>query len=457
MTLPNGPKTPGILEIFRRFKLIFRPLEYLEDYAQKYGDIFKIGGEKSPPFVYIGNPEGIKQILTADPELFEVGRGSRIIRFLLGDNSLILKDGDTHQRQRKLIMPPFHGELLRNYSQLIWDITDKVTDQWEMGKPFPIRCTTQEITLRVILQVVFGIEQKERSQQLRQLITALLDSFDTPLSSSLIFFPFLQKDWGARSPWGRFLRLKQQIKQLIHAEIRERRAKMENEESFSSDYTDIFSLLLLAKDEDGQGMTDEELHDNLMSLLLAGHETTASALVWALYWVTHLTEVRTKLLDELDRLGENSHPLDIAKLPYLSAVCDETLRIYPVLPAAFLRMPKSSIEIMGYQFPEGSALALSIYLLHQREDLYPQPKQFKPERFIERQYSPYEYLPFGGSNRRCIGSALALLEMKLVLANIISRFELKLLNNRPVKPIRRGLTFAPPAKMQMVANTSHHN
>ncbi len=453
MTLPNGPKTSGTLGILRRFKLIFRPLNYLEDYAQSYGDIFKIGGEKSPPFVYIGNPEGIKQILTADPELFEVGRGSRIIRFLLGDNSLILKDGNTHQRQRKLIMPPFHGELLRNYSQLIWDITDKVTARWEMGKPFPIRSTTQEITLRVILQVVFGIEQKERSQELRRLITALLDSFDTPLSSSLIFFPFLQKDWGAWSPWGRFIRLKQQIKQLIHAEIRERRAKMENEESFSSAHTDIFSLLLLAKDEEGQAMTDEELHDNLMSLLLAGHETTASALVWALYWLTHLPEVRTKLLDELDRLGENPHPLDIAKLPYLSAICDETLRIYPVLPAAFLRMPKSSIEIMEYTFPAGSALALSIYLLHQREDIYPQPKQFKPERFIERQYSPYEYLPFGGSNRRCIGSALALLEMKLVLANIVSRFELKLLNNRPVKPVRRGLTFAPPGKMQMVANT----
>lgn len=452
MTLPNGPKTPKKLRIFRLLKLIFRPLQYLDDYSQRYGDIFKIGGETSPPFVYISNPEGIKQVLTADPALFAVGKGNRILRFLLGDNSLILKDGNTHQRQRQLMMPPFHGDRLRNYSQLIWDITTEVTNQWEMGKPFAIRETTQEITLRVILQVVFGIDQEERSQQLRQLITSLLDSFDTPITSSLIFFSFLQKDWGAWSPWGRFLRLKQQIKAVIYAEIEERRAKMQDIASFQTNYTDILSLLMSAKYEDGQTMTDEELHDNLMSLLIAGHETTASALVWALYWVTYLPEVHHQLRLELEQLGDNPTPMEIAKLPYLSAVCAETLRIYPIVPAAFLRVPQSSLEIMGYTFPAGSALALSVYLLHQREDLYPQPKQFKPERFMERQYSAYEYLPFGGSNRRCIGSALALLEMKLVLANIVSHFELKLLHNRPVQPVRRGLTFAPPGKMKIIAH-----
>ena len=453
MTLPNGPKTSGNLPIFRQLKLIFRPLEYLEDYAQRYGDIFKIGGETSPPFVYISNPEGIKQVLTADPQLLAVGKGNRILRFLLGDNSLILKDGNAHQRQRQLMMPPFHGESLRNYSQIIWDITTEVTAQWEMGKPFPLRDTTQEITLRVILQVVFGIHQGERAQQLRHLITSLLNSFDTPITSSLIFFSFLQKDWGAWSPWGRFLRLKQKINRVISQVIGERRAKIQDLASFNLNYPDILTLLMLAQDEDGQVMTDEELHDNLISLLLAGHETTASALVWALYWVTYLPEVRHKLLEELADLEPHPSPMAIAKLPYLSAVCAETLRIYPVVPATFLRVTKSSLEIMGYTFPAGSALALSIYLLHQREDLYPQPKHFKPERFLKRQYSAYEYLPFGGSTRRCLGSALALLEMKLVLANIVSRFELKLPNNRPVKPVRRGLTFAPPGKMRMVAHT----
>ncbi|ELS04684.1 cytochrome P450 [Xenococcus sp. PCC 7305] len=451
MTLPNGPKTTGKLAFLRRFKLIFRPLEYLDDYAQTYGDIIKIGGEKSAPFVYLSNPEGIRQILATDPELFVVGKGNRILRFLVGDNSLLLMDGHAHQRQRQLVMPTFHSDRLKDYSQLIWNITQQSTAQWPIGKPFAIRPTMQEITLQVILQVVFGVYQEERSQRLRQLITALLDSFDTPISSSMIFFSFLQKDWGAWSPWGRFLRLKQQIKELIYEEIRERRSKMQDLGAFNSNYTDILSLLLSAKDEAGQTMTDEELHDNLMSLLIAGHETTASALVWAFYWVNRDPEVRDNLRQELDSLGENPTPLEIAKLSYLNAVCAETLRIYPIVPSAFIRVAKSPLEIMGYQFPAGSAFALSIYLLHQREDLYPSAKQFKPERFLAKKYPAHEYLPFGGSNRRCIGSALALLEMKLVLANIISRFDLKLQHNRPVKPVRRGLTFAPPGNLKMIA------
>ena len=200
----------------------------------------------------------------------------------------------------------------------------------------------------------------------------------------MIFFPFLQKDWGKWSPWGRFLNLKKQIKELIYAEIEERRAKMSEAKASQSENQDILTLLLLAKDEDGQQMTNEELHDNLISLLLAGHETTASALVWALYWIDYIPKVREQLRVEIAHLGENPDPMEIARLPYLSAVCAETLRIYPIIPAAFIRVPKLPIEIMGYQFPAGSALALSIYLLHQREDLYPQPKQFKPSRFLEK-------------------------------------------------------------------------
>lgn len=444
MTLPNGPKTSGIKNFLRRVKLVFRPLKYLDDNAQIYGDIFAVGGETFPPFVYISNPEGIKQVLTAEPEKFTVGKGNRILRFLLGDNSLILMDGKAHQSKRQLMMPSFHGEHLRSYSQAIWDITQQITDNWQLGKPFPIRHTTQEITLQVILKVVFGLSEGERGQKLAQLITALLNTFDNTITSSLIFFPFLQKDWGKWSPWGRFLILKKQIKELIYTEIEKRRSQISEATSSHLDHPDILSLLLLAKDEDGQQMSNEELHDNLISLLTAGHETTASALVWALYWLDYIPEVRDKLRAEIANLGGNPDPWEIARLPYLSAICAETLRIYPIVPSTFIRVPQSPIEIMGYQFPAGSALALSIYLLHQREDLYPQPKQFKPSRFLERQYSAYEYLPFGGSNRRCMGSALALLEMKLVIASIVSRFDLKLVNRRPVHPIRRGLTFAPP-------------
>jgi cytochrome P450 len=273
----------------------------------------------------------------------------------------------------------------------------------------------------------------------------MLDALGTPLSSTLLFFPSLRQDWGRFSPWGRFLRIKQQVRQLLYDEIRERREQAD----FSR--TDILTLLLSARDETGQPMTDEELHDELMTLLVAGHETTASALTWAFYWIHHLPEVHDKLMADLETLGDETDPMAMARLPYLSAICSETLRIYPIAPSTFIRILKSPMEIGGYQFEAGTALMPSIYLIHQREDIYPEPKRFKPERFLERQYSPYEYFPFGGSNRRCIGAALAQLEMKLVLATIMSRFQLGLTSNRPVKPVRRGLTLAPPAGMQMVA------
>ncbi|HEY9610075.1 cytochrome P450 [Allocoleopsis sp.] len=442
MTLPNGPRSPRFL---RLLKLIFRPLDYLDEYSQRYGDIFKVGGDNSPPFVYVGNPQAIKEILTADPAQFHSGQGNGVLRYLLGDNSITLLDGDRHERQRRLLMPPFHGDRLRTYSQLICDITQDVTNEWMIGKPFAIRPPMQEITLRVILRAVFGLDEGERFQQLRQLLNLVLEALGTPLSSTLLFFPSLRQDWGPLSPWGRFLRIKQQVRQLLYDEIRERRAQGD----FSR--TDILTLLLSARDEAGQPMTDEELHDELMTLLVAGHETTASALTWALYWIHHLPVVQDKLLHELETLGDGVDPMEIARLPYLSAICSETLRIYPIAPSTFIRILKSPMEIGGYQFEAGTALMPSIYLIHQREDIYPEPKHFKPERFLERQYSPYEYFPFGGSNRRCIGAALALLEMKLVLATIVSRYQLKLTSSRPIKPVRRGLTLAPPAGMQMVA------
>ncbi|MDJ0707121.1 MAG: cytochrome P450 [Leptolyngbyaceae cyanobacterium MO_188.B28] len=450
MTLPNGPRTPKYFRFFRLLKLVFRPLAYLENYAQRYGDIVKIGGDNSPPFVYISNPQAIKEIFTADPNLFESGRGNGVLRFLLGDRSLILLDSEPHQQQRRLLTPPFHGDRLRTYSQLICDITEKVTHSWTIGAPFLLRPQMQDITMQVILQAVFGLYEGERLQQLQKCVSALMDSFGSPLSSTLVFFRFLQKDWGPLSPWGRLLRLKQRVRELIYAEIRDRRAEMQTSQNSPSNRTDILSLLMLARDEAGQSMTDEELHDQLMTLLIAGHESTASALVWALYWVHYLPEVQQTLRQELDDLGERPNPKDIVQLPYLTAVCQETLRIYPVVPSTFIRVLKTPMSLLNYQFEAGTALLPSTYLVHQRPDLYPDPKRFDPKRFLEKQYAPYEYFPFGGGGRRCIGSALAQLEMKLALAIILKHCHLELTHNHPVKPVRRGFTFAPPGNLRMV-------
>ena len=456
MRLPNGPEKRSFLYL-RTIQWIFRPLEFLETYAQRYGDPFKIGGGGGtlPMAVYFSHPEAIQQIFTADPELFTSGSGNRSLLPLVGYNSLLLLDGERHQRQRRLLTPPFHGERMRAYGKSICDITEQVISQWKIGEPFPVRSSMQEISLRVILSAVFGLHQGECFDQLRQLLSTMLDSIGSPLTSSFLFFRSLQKDVGSWSPWGHFLRQKQQIQELLYAEIESRRYA-ESQHSQHDLGEDILSLMISARDEAGQPMTNAELHDELLTLLFAGHETTASALAWALYWINALPEVQDKLLKELNTLTLDSQPSEIAQLPYLTAVCQETLRIYPIAITTFARILKAPFEVMGYQFEPDTALIPVVYLTHRREEIYPEPRRFKPERFLEKQFSPYEYLPFGGGNRRCIGQAFALFEMKLVLATILSRFQLSLVDRRPIKPVRRGVTVAPPGNMQMVVTQSGH-
>lgn len=441
-SLPDGPK---IHRLLRLFKFITRPIQYLEDFAKIYGDNFTVWGSRNTHLVYFSHPQAIEEIFTANPNLFQTGGGGGLLKILLGDNSLILLDGDRHQEQRQLLTPPFHGERMRTYGQAIREITQQVSNEWKIGKPFNIRESMQEITLRTILRVVFGVDEGVRFQELRQLLTSLLDIIGSSLMSSAFFFSFMQKDLGAWSPWGRVLRLLQKIDQLIYELIQERRAESEQNRQ------DILSLLISAHYDDGQPMSDQELRDELMTMLVAGHETTASALTWAFYWLDRLPEVREKLLLELNTLGINPEPSNVAKLPYLTAVCQETLRIYPIVINGFLRIAKSPVEIMGYKLPKGTAIAPSIYLAHHRPEVYPQPEEFKPERFLEKQFSQYEYLPFGGGNRRCIGLAFAQYEMKIALATILSQFQLSLVNKRPVLPVRRGLTLAAPSGMRMIA------
>ncbi|MBD2002638.1 MULTISPECIES: cytochrome P450 [Cyanophyceae] len=442
-SLPKGPNTPRSL---RLIKFIFQPIKYLDDNAKAYGDTFTIRGSKNTPIVYFSQPQALQTIFTADDRQLDAGRGNSGLEFLMGENSLLLLDGDRHQRQRQMLTPPFHGERMRAYGQIISEIAQQVMNQWTVGKPFNIRVSMQEIALRVILRVVFGLDEGSRLEKLRSLVGSTLDLMTSPFNSSAFFFEFLKQDLGGWSPWGRMQRQIKQIDELIYAQIAERRAES------NPNREDILSLMMSARDEAGQPMTDVELRDELMTLLVAGHETTASALTWALYWVDQLPQVRDKLLQELD-VDTTADPSIIAKLPYLTAVCSETLRIYPIAPNTFIRVVRSPIEITGYKLEPGTVVVPSIYLAHHREETFPEPKQFKPERFLERQFSPYEYLPFGGGNRRCIGMAFAMYEMKLVLATILSRFQVSLVDKRPVIPVRRGLTLAAPGGMKMVATS----
>ncbi len=440
--LPPRIEMPVFL---RRMKFVFQPLKYLEDFAQAYGDSFSLPNKTGGGVVYFSQPEALEQIFTADANSFESGKGSQILKFLVGDNSVLLLDGVPHQRQRKLLTPPFHGDRMRAYGMAMCQIAEQVSDEWEMGKPFNIRQSMQEITLKVILRAVFGLDEGSRLEEIRQLFSSLLEFMSSPVMSASLFFSFLQKDWGSWSPWGKIVQLRDRVDDLIYALIEQRRAESDQNRE------DILSLMMSARYEDGASMSDEELHDELMTLLLAGHETTASALTWAFYWVDYLPEVRDKLLKELNNLGENPEPNAIAKLPYLTAVCQETLRIYPIIANTVPRIVVSPIEIGGYKLPKGTWIIPSIYMAHHREEVYPQPKQFKPERFLERQFSPYEFFPLGGGNRRCIGLAFAMYEMKLVLAQILSQYKVSRIDKRPLKPVRRGLTLAAPGGMKMVA------
>jgi cytochrome P450 family 110 len=438
--LPNCITSPPWWQLMN---WIADPLGFQDTYSRKYGDIFSMRLSGLGSYVVIGNPQAIQEIFSQDSK-FDVGRANELAKPLIGQNSLMLMDGDRHRRERKLLMPPFHGERLQTYAKQICLITKQVASQWQVGQPFVARAVMQKVSLEVILQIVFGLSEGERYQQLKPLLTDWLNMTDSPLKSTMLFLRFLQQDWGAWSPWGQMKRRQRHVHDLLQAEIEERRTKG------NEGRTDVLSLMMAARDENGQAMTDEQLRDELLTILFAGHETTATTLAWAFYQIHQRLDVREKLLQELDRLGEDSSPMEIAQLPYLTAVCQETLRMYPVLPVIFPRVTKAPVKIAGYSFDAETTLMPSIYLVHYREDLYPNAQKFKPERFLERQYSASEYLPFGGGSRRCLGYALAGLEMKLVLATILSKYQLALAEDKPVKLQRRGFTLAPTGGVRMV-------
>lgn len=342
------------------------------------------------------------------------------------------------------MMPAFHGERMRSYGQQIRNITEEIFSRLPKDQPFLARTVTQDISLQVMLQVVFGLYEGETYQRIKHLVVDLIsDVFGSPLTSSFLLFPKLQKDLGAWSPWGKFLRRRQQLDELLYAEIAQRRSHPDN------DRIDILSLLMSARDEDGQMLTDEELRDELMTLMVAGHETTATAMAWAFYWIHYLPQVQEKLLQELDQLGDSPDLMSVIRAPYLSAVCNETLRIYPVGMFTTPRVVQESTDLLGYHLEPGTIISACIYLNHHREDLYPNPKQFRPERFLEREFSPFEFIPFGGGVRGCIGQALAMCELKLVIATILSSYKLSLVDLQPEKPQRRGVTIGPARGVKM--------
>ncbi len=432
--------------LWQRLQWIGDPVGYMEHAVKDYPDLFAaqvigFGGN----LIFVNHPQAVQQLLTSDRRQFVAsGKENSILKPLVGEYSIFLLEGDRHKKRRKLLLPPFHGERMQAYGQLICDLTTKIFDRFTPGQSFCARQVTQDISLQVILQAVYGVYDGERAQKLRKLLSQISDVFSSPLTSAFLFFPWLQQDWGKWSPWGNLMLQQKNLDKTIYQELAERRANPDQERQ------DILSLLMSARDEEGQPLSDIELRDELMTLMFAGHETTATAIAWALYWIHHLPEVRRKLLAELESLGSDPEPMEIAKLPYLNAVCQETLRISPVGMLTFPRVATQELELFGYDIKPGNILVGCIYLIHQREDIYPDAKEFRPERFLKKQFSPYEFISFGGGARRCIGEALAQFELKIAIATILSRYELALANNNPEKPQRRGVTLAPNNGVPMI-------
>ncbi len=438
--LPPGPKTPTFIQLLQ---WISDPLKLMETSQATYGDPFTAEFRKDRPFVFISNPDTIQEILSQDQKHFYSGKGNDILLPIVGEHSILLSEGNTHSRQRKLMFPPFHGEKINYYGNVIAKITEKVAETWTNEQPFSLRPSMQEITLEVIMQTVFGISEGERHRQLK---TRLMKSLDlaggSVLRSSLLFLPALHQDFPG-SPWRNFLQRQQSINDLLQLEIDERRNSSEEGGN------DVLSLLMSARDEQGNPMSDEELRNQLITLLFAGHETTATALAWAFYWIYKFPKVRDQLLAELDDISDTSNIKELNQLPYFDAVCKEILRIYPVAIMTFPRITKDTLVIGNYEYPPDTIIAPCIYLLHHREEIYPNSKEFRPERFLEREFSSYEFMPFGGGSRRCIGDVFAQMEMKIVIATVLKKYQLALAEEKPVKPIRRGVTVAPAGGIKM--------
>ncbi len=442
--LPPGPRTPALGQMLQ---LISNPTGFLDDCARRYGDSFtlRVLGPESPPVVFLSNPESVQAVFTTLAGRFEFGKVTQVFRPLVGSQSLIMQQGNQHQQRRKLLMPALHQEKLQAQGQLICDLVRDRTRTWPIGgDPLLMRQEMAEVSLAVILQVVFGLVPGDRYDQLRQNLTHLLANITDTFYSLQFFLPPLQLDLGARSPWGGFRRQMGAIDTLIFEEICDRRLVAD-----LGDRPDILSLLMTAKDEQGQPLSDQELRDQLMTLLLLGHETTASALAWAFYWLHRQPETLAALRQEIEIL--DADPLALADQPFLTAVCKEALRVYPIALISQPRRVKETVELEGYRFEPGTVLIPCIYTAQRRPMTYgADVLAFRPERFLERKFGASEYFPFGGGGRSCIGMALSMLEMKLALGTVLRECTFESVGDRRLQPVRRGITFVPPDSSRLL-------
>ncbi len=398
----------------------------MEACRDRYGEYFTLRLSPDRTQVICSDPEAVRTVFTASPDHLLAGKSNAILSPLLGNRSVLILDRGEHLRQRRLLLPPFHGERMMAYAETMREVAERRVAEWPRGESFPTQPTMQAITLEVILRTVFGLEDEEGTERVGAPLRRLLDA----TASQLRLFALQvtsSENPRPRSPWGRFNLLIEEADRVVYEQIRARR------EAGEDGHEDVLSLLLAARDEDGEALTDLELRDELMTLLLAGHETTATALSWTLERLVRHPDVLARLEAEV-RDGEGEE--------YLDAVIKETLRLRPVVPAVG-RYLEAPLAVGPHVLPAGVYLNLSIFLLHRRPDLYPDPLAFRPERFLERPAGTYEWIPFGGGTRRCLGASFALFEMKVVLRAVLEQLRLRPEAGRDERTGRRAITFTP--------------
>jgi cytochrome P450 len=429
-TLPPGPGLPMLAQTLL---WMFRPLPFMERCRARFGDVFTVrlplsGGG----VVNLCDPQLIRTVFGDRGDRLRAGEANIVLQPVLGSHSVLLLDGPDHMRQRKLMLPSFHGERMQRYGPLIAAITARRVEGWPSGRAFPLRPQFQGITLDVILRAVFGLDEGERLVHLRGALESLLASG----RNRLAMLPPLQRDLGGLSPWGRLMRRRAACDALLYAEIRRRRAV-----SDLADRDDVLSLLLLARDDQGRAMTDVELRDELITLLLAGHETTATSLAWLFELLLHEPAAMRRLEEEV---------LDGSGTAWLDACITESMRLRPVVPVVARHLTEP-LELGGWRLPAGSYIAPNIVLTHRRADTYPEPLRFRPERFLDSRVDSFAWLPFGGGIRRCLGAAFATFEMRAVVPEVIRRVRLRAASPRPAAIRRRGITLVPAGGARVIA------
>ena len=416
--LPPGPRAPAAVNTAR---LMQWPLETLLAWRRRYGDLITVPLVVFGVGVYVADPDAIGEMFSGDQSDLRAGEANAPLMPVLGSRSVLTLDGREHLRQRRLLLPPFGGAAIASFREVIREVAAAEVEGWRAGERIVLQERMRGLTFEVICRVVFGVTEPERIERLRRALMSLID-----MQALLLLPDALRRDFPG-SPWGRFQRRLEAADALIYAEIARRRAQADLAER-----TDVLSLLLRARDEAGEPMADLELRDELMTLLLAGHETTATALAFAFDLVFRDRRVLDRLREET---GEDRDA-------YLDAVATESLRLRPVIDAVERTLTEPR-EIGGYLLPAGIRVYPTIALVHLREDLYPRPLEFRPERFLDGDVPSYAWLPFGGGIRRCVGAALARMEMVEVIRTVVDRVDLEPERPRPERVVIRGITLVP--------------